>query len=128
MSPFPISLSPRARRLTGVALGGCLLVLGGSAAHATPNPGGEHKVTLCHATNSDDNPYVAVTVDVASVRFAGHAGHEGPVWTPSHAKHSKWGDIIPSFDFGDGVSFPGMNLADGSSILGDSCSIILEQP
>lgn len=127
MSPFPIPSSRRALRLTSVAVGASLLVLGGSAARATPNPGGEHKVTLCHATDSDDNPYVAVTVDVASVRFAGHAGHEGPVWTPDHAKHAKWGDIVPSFDFGDGLSFPGMNLADGSGILGDSCAIIVEQ-
>jgi hypothetical protein len=127
MSPFPIPLSRRALRRGGaIAVGASLLVLGGGPARATSNPGGEHQVTLCHATDSDANPYVTITVDVASVRFAGHAGHTGPVWSPDHAKHAKWGDIIPAFDFGGGLSYAGMNLADGSGILEDGCNIYVE--
>lgn len=38
-----------------------------------PDPG--HKVTICHRTNSDTNPYVMETVDIAST---GHlqGGHD----------------------------------------------------
>jgi hypothetical protein len=72
------------------------LVLLGVLAHvagATSPP--DHQITLCHATDSYTNPYVVITVDVASVRFAGHEGHDGPIFFPAIAKHTKWGDIIP---------------------------------
>src|SRR5215468_2094575 len=76
---------------------GVLFVLFGiapTAANATkPNP--EHKVTLCHATDSHSNPYVRITVDVAAVLHNGHDGHNGPVFYPAIPKHTKWGDIIP---------------------------------
>ena len=36
---------------------------------------GQEKVLICHATNSDTNPYVVITVSVASVKFHGHLAH-----------------------------------------------------
>jgi len=70
------------------------------------------KVTLCHRTNSNTNPYVVVTPDVSGV-INGHADHTGPVWDPSlKADHIKWGDIIPPFDYGDPnapTHFAGLN-------------------
>jgi hypothetical protein len=91
------------------------------AANATP-PNPDHQVTLCHATDSYSNPYVEITVDVAAVLNGGHGDHVGPVFDPSLPKHDKWGDIIPSFDFGPGEQYAGMNLtADGQAILDAGC-------
>jgi hypothetical protein len=94
-----------------------------TAANATkPNP--EHKVTLCHATNSYSNPYVEINVDVASVLHNGHDGHDGPVFYPDIPKHTKWGDIIPPFDFGPGEVYAGKNwTADGIAILNNGCTV-----
>ena len=64
-----------------------------TTASATKPP--DHKITICHATDSYTNPYVVITVDVASVQFAGHQGHDGPIFFPDIPKHEKWGDIIP---------------------------------
>jgi hypothetical protein len=104
---------------------GMLFVLFGiapSAANATkPDP--EHKVTLCHATDSYSNPYVEITVDVASVLHNGHDGHDGPVFYPAIPKHTKWGDIIPPFDFGPGEVYGGKNWTpDGIAILNNGCN------
>ncbi len=44
-------------------------------AHATP-PNPDHQITICHATHSTTNPYNEITVDVASVQYEGHLGHE----------------------------------------------------
>ena len=84
------------------------------------------KVTICHRTNSNSNPYVQITPDVAGV-LNGHAGHTGPVWNSTlKANHIKWGDIIPPFDY-NGGSFPGMNYTDGAqggkAILANGCNI-----
>jgi hypothetical protein len=102
-------------------LGVAALGFGGAPAHATPAAGAEHTVTLCHATDSDSNPYVVVTVDVASVRFVGHDDHDGPTWAPDHAKHEKWGDIIPAFDYGSGRQYAGKNVEAGQAILDNGC-------
>jgi len=92
------------------------------SAHATPaRP--EHKITLCHRTDSYTNPYVVITVDVASVQFEGHDGHDGPVFYPAIPKHQKWGDIIPPFNFGNGESYPGKNWTpDGIATFNHGCS------
>jgi len=82
---------------------------------------GEHKVTLCHATDSSTNPYASVTVDYHSVLGQGHGGHDGPVFDPF--AQGKWGDIIPAFDFGPDAQYPGQNLnAIGQNILTNGCS------
>jgi hypothetical protein len=58
--------------------------LRGSKAH--------HKVYICHATNSDTNPYVVVWVSVASVQFRGHLMHVNePNKTWKHA--GSWNDV-----------------------------------
>jgi ABC-type sugar transport system substrate-binding protein len=45
-------------------------------ATATPkNAAGEHKVTICHVTNSASNPYVVITVDVAAFDGEGKNDH-----------------------------------------------------
>jgi hypothetical protein len=74
------------------AVGACA-----SLASATkPDP--EHKVTICHATASKSNPYVVITVDIASIVGDSGHGHSGV----------NAGDIIQPFDM-DGYSYPGNN-------------------
>jgi hypothetical protein len=100
------------------------LVLLGVLAHvagATSPP--DHQITLCHATDSYTNPYVVITVDVASVRFAGHEGHDGPIFFPAIAKHTKWGDIIPpASNDGTRAVTPKNWSAEGQSIWADGCA------
>ena len=64
---------------------------------AAAGPAG--KVTLCHRTDSQTNPYVQITIATAGA-FNGHfKKHKGTVWTNTHPKEPKWGDIIPPFTF-----------------------------
>jgi hypothetical protein len=101
------------------------LCIAAPIAQATSPKGGEHKVTLCHATHSDTNPYVEETVDIASVIGPhGHNGHTGPVYDDTLKKqHIAWGDIIPAFNYPEG-SYTGMNLTEaGLAILNNGCHV-----
>jgi hypothetical protein len=82
------------------------------------------KVTLCHRTNSDHNPYVRITVSINSViKDAGHDGHDGPVYAAGmKAAKQKWGDIIPAFSYSGG-SYPGKNWGAGAAIYGAGCEV-----
>jgi hypothetical protein len=68
-----------------------------------------HKVTICHATHSATNPYVAITVDVSS---AGEAQI-----LHGHREHSD--DVIPTFVY-DGVTYSGQG---DQSILANGCNV-----
>ena len=84
----------------------------------------EHRVTLCHATHSFTNPYVRITVDFHSVTQGGHGRHDGPVFRADLAHDVHWGDIIPPFDLGNGVSYEGKNwTADGQAAFAGGCAI-----
>ncbi|MCU1566618.1 MAG: hypothetical protein JWQ56_1555 [Pseudarthrobacter sp.] len=64
--------------VTGLAL------LGATApAQAGDDSDNDHKITICHATGSESNPYVSITVDV-------HAAE-------AHYGHQNGGDIIPGY-------------------------------
>jgi hypothetical protein len=41
-----------------------------------PDP--EHKVTICHRTASDSNPYVEITIDEAALDVQNRCGGESP--------------------------------------------------
>ena len=73
--------------------------VGGSASLASATKGDEHKVMICHATASKTNPYVMITVDVASI--LGDSGHGN--------SGINEGDIIPAFEVA-GYSYEGHNL------------------
>jgi hypothetical protein len=77
------------------------------------------KLTICHRTNSNTNPYVEITPSINGV-INGHEGHTGPIWDPTlKAQHIKWGDIIPPF-----TGFAGQNwTAEGQQILANGCDI-----
>lgn len=88
------------------------------------------KVTICHATNSQSNPYVKISVNSSSIQEAnhvspnGHGTHEGGVWRKGVAAHS-WGDIIPAFESPEGNTYPGMNWTDeGKAVYGKGCTIV----
>jgi hypothetical protein len=105
--------------LLAIVLAGLGVPLAGAT---QPDP--EHKITLCHRTDSRTNPYVTESVDVASALFEGHDGHDGPVFSPDLPEHEKWGDIIPAFDFGPGEQYAGKNLSTaGQAILDAGCVV-----
>ncbi|WP_255768347.1 hypothetical protein [Pseudarthrobacter sulfonivorans] len=80
------------RILAAIGVTGLALLGATAPAIAGDNEKGDHKVTICHATGSDNNPYVSMTVDLNALK--GHADH--------------WGDIIPA---NDGKAIPeGQNL------------------
>lgn len=94
------------RALIAVFLGIILMFTSATVPALASDNGVDHKVTICHRTNSEKNPYVEITVDKASVvgghiKVAdGHDGHDGPIFAPGmKAGHDKWGDIIPNFEY-----------------------------
>ena len=110
------------------------VALAGGKPEDPPEPEGNHvAVTICHATNSETNPYVINSVDNDSIIKKGHGDHTGPIFEPGmKADKVKWGDVIPPFTWwelekvnGDKVwvlkSYPGMNG-------GDVSKCITEQP
>jgi hypothetical protein len=100
--------------------------LAAPAATLATQPAPDHKVTICHRTNSNTNPYVIITVDIASSGHlkGGHdTEHEGPVWNPTlKGQKIEWGDIIPPYTYLD-FSYPGQNMAEGSAILEAGCTV-----
>lgn len=88
-------------------MGAVLLIF---AAPAIADQSEHVAVTLCHATASETNPYVIITVDDDSAQFRAHDEHQDNQ------------DIIPSFTFTDGTVYPGKNL-DLLPILENGCNI-----
>ena len=107
------------RAFAVMAVGGSVVVSGAllvGPAIATPS----QNFTICHATNSDSNPYRVITVNTSSIEEAnnslaklynGHGDHDGLLWNADlKGSHVKWGDIIGPFEYtskGKTVSYPG---------------------
>ena len=138
MTIFSSHRTTGARRAPLVVLAALLPVFAVVGAASPPGAGtgvqtGDDtpKVTLCHATNADANPYVVITVDGSSVITQGHDGHTGPIWNPT-LKDQKidWGDVIPSFTYlEDEVTrtYPGMNT-DALVLIANGCEFVTVQP
>ncbi|MBC7631697.1 hypothetical protein, partial [Aeromicrobium sp.] len=79
-------------------------------------------IKICHRTNSNVNPYVVISPDVAGVADGHDTQHEGPIWNPTlKADHIEWGDIIPPYTY-LGVKYPGQNFsAEGELIYANNC-------
>lgn len=82
------------------------------------------KVTVCHSTGSDSNPYIS-NQPAKSADVGGHDGHDGPVWYEGIT--GDWGDIIPPFEYLEGtttVQYSGKNwTSEGQAIWENGCSI-----
>jgi hypothetical protein len=110
--------------------GAILAMTGGGVLVASATQPPNHRVTICHATGADSNPYVVLTPDIASAGFlqGGHDGHTGPIWVSGdQSAHQKWGDIIPPYQYvrADGTTFvfAGLNwTAQGQAIWDDGCA------
>jgi hypothetical protein len=110
----------RRARITIVVLALGIFGIFAHVAGATSSP--DHEITICHATGSYSNPYVVITVDVASTQLAGHVGHDGPVFFTAIAKHTDWGDIIPPTSNGGTIAVTPKNWsAQGQSIWANGC-------
>lgn len=81
----------------------------------------QDKVTICHASSSDANPYI-VNQPNKSGDVGGHDDHNGPIWFDGIEED--WGDIIPPFDYGEGEHYAGKNwTAEGIAIYENDCEI-----
>ena len=75
------------------------------------NAAADPKVTLCHATGSETNPYVQITV-AAAAAYNGHLGSD----------HQNGEDIIPSFTYKGETYGP----QGDQSILSNGCAVEVE--
>lgn len=99
-----------------------------TASYATndTNDNKDHKITICHATNSATNPYVKITVDTHAVVMNGHGGHDDTVVAISTQKAQelkdakvKWGDVIPAIPE---QNFAGVNWnEEGKALFAHGC-------
>lgn len=94
------------------------------------------KVTICHATDSQSNPYITNQPN-KSGDVSGHDDHNGVVWYQGIADHA-WGDIIPPFEYqkctdkkdkSDSVcetkNYPGKNWnTAGQAIWNNNCNLV----
>src|SRR3954454_8198690 len=121
--------SPRVRRGALLAAGltvtsGTLMVLAATGASADSPKNADvasNKITICHATASEHNPYNVIDIDVAGA-YDGHLDHTGPVFSPDLAKHEQWGDIIPPGTY-NGHDFSLNWDAAGQAIWNNDCAL-----
>ena len=101
-----------------------LLALWGGVAVSSP-PGGPDTITICHASDSDTNPY-NLEHPSRTADAGGHAGHTGPVWHLGLKSDGiAWGDIIPPFDYVGG-HFPGLNWDTiGQAFFANDCELVV---
>ena len=137
-----MTVRTKALRLVGATMVGLAVVpwLYASPAMAGKSGAGSaenHKVTICHRTNANTNPYVVITVDTDAAGGGKDNGvgdhsaeHLGPVWNPSlKAAHIEWGDIIPPYTDDQGKSFPGLNWTSaGQAIYENDCKPVTPPP
>lgn len=102
------------RAIIAAAVVAVALTLAPPASATAPDT---HRVTICHATGSDTNPYNKLSPDIASSGYlkAGHSAHED--------------DIIPPYTYvrADGSVFVFEGQGD-QSILAADCNVPVDPP
>jgi hypothetical protein len=129
------------RLLALVGLSALIAVLGvfAAVALAYQDDPTDHKVVICHASASAQNPYQASDVDKDSIQNRagldsnGHGTHVGPIFDPATMESGdNWGDIIPPFAAGylagppekEWGAFGGLNwTAEGQAIWENGCNV-----
>lgn len=100
----------------GLSLAGFALLnpVASAQSHGNGNNNPHNKVTICHATGSQSNPYVRITLNANGV-VSGHHGHQDGR------------DIIPPFtynDHGTTRNYPGQNWdTAGQAIWNNGCRV-----
>lgn len=126
MGPTRVPRSSLGRRLAVLAVAS--LALSALLGATSVTLGAEKtEITICHATNSNTNPYVTESPAInSSGAFAGelaggHNDHTGPIWFLGIDE--KWGDIIPPYEYEPtNFSYPGLNwTAEGQAIYENGC-------
>jgi len=110
-------------KITSIAAGAAATVLMAAAPAASvlaeSNSNAHNKVTICHATGSQSNPFVVITPNANGV-VSGHMAHQDQR------------DIIPPFDYNDhGTTkhFTGQNFdANGQAIFNNGCKVASTTP
>jgi hypothetical protein len=119
-------MSVLAKKVAPVIIGAMFvtMVFTAQAAQAAPRAA---KVTICHRTNSETNPYRRITVSANAADGAGrndHTSHDESYTDPDTVVHpvfdpdvsyppsdKDWGDIIPPVRGGDGLNWvAGQNI------------------
>ena len=97
----------------------------GFAAFTQPAQAALAPGTICHASNSNTNPYQQNPPSFTA-QAGGHDDHKGPIWY--HNIPTAWGDIIPPFDYDDGgviKRYPGLNWGtSGQEIWANDCEAV----
>ncbi|HET6877439.1 MAG TPA: hypothetical protein VFH38_07905 [Jatrophihabitans sp.] len=88
------------------------------------------KVTVCHRTDSETNPYVKIVVSANAAYHGHYLKHQGDgVWSPTHPKKPKWGDIIAPFTYrGQSYQLNYSDNAAGKTIFDNGCSVTAPVP
>jgi hypothetical protein len=110
-------------KFTSIAAGAAATVMVAVAPVASvladSNSNAHNKVTICHATGSQSNPYVVITPNANGV-VSGHVAHQDQR------------DIIPPFsynDHGTTKQFAGQNWdASGQAIFNNGCKVASTNP
>jgi hypothetical protein len=85
------------------------------------NAASDGKVTICHATNAANNPYLQISINqngVGNNSLAHHMSHTGPVFAEGMKSGSNWGDIIEPAD-----GHNGLNWEKGEAIFDNGCRL-----
>jgi uncharacterized repeat protein (TIGR01451 family) len=86
------------------------------------------KITFCHATSSESNPYNLITADAGTVFGHWLVDNQKLVFAPGMKGgkgpgHVTWGDIIPEFTY-LGKTYPALNMtAAGQHIWENKCAV-----
>ena len=107
------------KSIVAASIAATLVAVGPAIAIAKTNNGNSNagnKVTICHATGSQTNPYVRITPNANGV-ISGHVG----------SSHQGGRDIIPPFDYNDHGTkkhFAGQNWnTSGQATFNNGCKV-----